>query len=43
MTVNEILGYARAILDQFGLTTFITVIVLISAAAYVYSAFIRRD
>lgn len=42
-SIAEILGYARAILDSFGLTPFITAFLFISAAAYVYNRFISKD
>jgi hypothetical protein len=43
MTFEQILGYARAVLESFGLTTAISVIVFVSVAVYIYDRFFRRD
>lgn len=43
MTFEQILGYARAVLDSFGLTTAISVIVFVMVAAFIYDRFFRKD
>lgn len=43
MTFEQYLGYARAVLDSFGLTTAITVITFVAVAWYIYNRFFNRD
>jgi hypothetical protein len=42
MAINEILGWAKLILDTFGLTPFLVAAGVISTAAAVFSYFVRR-
>lgn len=44
MSMELILGYARSILDSYGLTTVIQVSVIVSISVYVYKRFFgNRD
>lgn len=43
MSIEQILGYARSIMDSYGLTTVIQVIVIVVVAFYVYNRFFNKD
>lgn len=43
MSTAEILGWARSILDSYGVTQIITVMLIVSAAFYVYRRFFDKD
>lgn len=43
MSIEQILGYARSIMDSYGLTTVIQVIVICGVAFYVYNRFFNKD
>jgi hypothetical protein len=43
MTIEQMLGYARSILDSYGMTTALSVVLLISTAAFVYNRFFNKN
>lgn len=43
MSIEQILGYARSILDSYGLTPVIQVIVIVVIAFFVYNRFFNKD
>ncbi len=43
LSIEQFFGYAKALMDQLGLTPFVYVILIIGVATYVYNKFFNKD